>query len=125
MLSEYLMIGKVLRPQGIKGLVKVKPETDDPARVLDLEFVFVKKGEQEVEVTFDNGLKGDLHQTYFGLLLRIKIRRLFDRLPSFFQTFSRMFFMHILLGSVLFSICLKRKAGTSVSIRINRIMIRA
>ena len=49
MLSEYLMIGQVLRPQGIKGLVKVKPETDDPARFLDLEFVFVKKGEEYVK----------------------------------------------------------------------------
>ena len=42
MLSEYLMIGQVLRPQGIKGLVKVRPETDDPDRFFDLEFVYIK-----------------------------------------------------------------------------------
>ncbi|MBR6186761.1 MAG: 16S rRNA processing protein RimM [Clostridia bacterium] len=45
MLSDFLMIGQVLRPQGIKGLVKVKPETDDPNRFLDLEFVYIKKGD--------------------------------------------------------------------------------
>ena len=42
MLSEYLMIGQVLRPQGIKGLVKIRPETDDPDRFFDLEFVYIK-----------------------------------------------------------------------------------
>ncbi len=44
MLSEYLLIGQVLRPQGIKGLVKVRPDTDDPERFLDLDFVYVKNG---------------------------------------------------------------------------------
>ena len=42
-LSAYLLIGRVLKPQGIKGLVKVYPETDDPERFLDLENVFVKR----------------------------------------------------------------------------------
>ena len=36
MLSEYLLIGEVLRPQGVKGQVKVRPDTDDPERFLDL-----------------------------------------------------------------------------------------
>lgn len=44
MLAEYLMIGEVLKPQGIRGLVKVRPDTDDPARFLELEYVYVKKG---------------------------------------------------------------------------------
>ena len=42
MYSEYLMIGEVLRPQGVRGQVKVRPETDDPARFLDLEQVYLK-----------------------------------------------------------------------------------
>ena len=50
MLSEYLLIGQVLRPQGIKGLVKVRPDTDDPERFLDLETVFVKQGEAYSEM---------------------------------------------------------------------------
>lgn len=45
MLSEYLLIGEVLRPQGIKGQVKVRPYTDDPERFLDLKQVFVKNGD--------------------------------------------------------------------------------
>ena len=53
MLSAYLLIGQVLRPQGVKGLVKVRPDTDDPDRFLDLEKVFVKKGEDYVETPVD------------------------------------------------------------------------
>lgn len=52
MLAEYLLIGEVLRPQGIKGQVKVRPDTDDPWRFEDLEWVYVKKGDgyEKVEI---------------------------------------------------------------------------
>ena len=53
MLSEYLLIGQVLRPQGIKGQVKVRPDTDDPERFLDLETVYLKKGEAFEPVPVD------------------------------------------------------------------------
>ena len=53
MLSEYLLIGQVLRPQGIKGQVKVRPDTDDPERFLDLETVYLKKGEAYEPVPVD------------------------------------------------------------------------
>ena len=53
MLSEYLLIGQVLRPQGIKGQVKVRPDTDDPERFLDLETVYLKKGDAYEPVTVD------------------------------------------------------------------------
>lgn len=45
MYSEYLLIGEVLRPQGVRGQVKVRPETDDPARFLQLDTVYLKTGE--------------------------------------------------------------------------------
>ena len=45
MLTEYLLIGEVLRPQGVKGQVKVRPDTDDPERFLDLNQVFLKQGD--------------------------------------------------------------------------------
>jgi len=48
MYSEYLMIGEVLKPQGVRGEVKVRPDTDDPARFLALQTVFIKQGEQFV-----------------------------------------------------------------------------
>lgn len=41
-MEGYLPIGQVLRPQGLKGLVKVRPDTDDPGRFLTFEQVFVK-----------------------------------------------------------------------------------
>ena len=53
MLSTHLMIGEVLRPQGIKGIVKVRPDTDDPGRFEKLETVFVKQGEAYKAVPVD------------------------------------------------------------------------
>lgn len=50
MLSEYILIGQVLRPQGIKGFVKVRPDTDDPERFDDLEFVFIQQTDAYVKV---------------------------------------------------------------------------
>lgn len=41
MLAEYLLVGHVARPQGTRGQVKIKPETDDPGRFLDLDTVYV------------------------------------------------------------------------------------
>ena len=32
MFSEYLSIGEVLKPQGVRGQVKVRPDTNDSAR---------------------------------------------------------------------------------------------
>ena len=45
MQAEYLLIGQVLRPQGIRGQVKVRPDTDDPGRFESLEMVFLKEGQ--------------------------------------------------------------------------------
>jgi 16S rRNA processing protein RimM len=48
MLSDYLLIGEIVKPQGILGEVKVQPYTDDPNRFLDLEKVYVKSGDSYV-----------------------------------------------------------------------------
>ncbi len=45
MYSEYLLIGEVLKPQGIHGFVKIRPYTDDASRFLDLENVYLKEGD--------------------------------------------------------------------------------
>lgn len=50
MLSEYLLIGQVLRPQGIRGLVKVRPDTDDPGRYLELNTVYLLKDKEYLPV---------------------------------------------------------------------------
>jgi len=52
MLQEYLQIGQVLRPQGIKGMVKIRPDTDDPWRFEELEEAFIKtaQGYQTIKI---------------------------------------------------------------------------
>ena len=43
MLSEYLMIGEIVKPQGVRGEVKARPCTCDVARFEGLETVYVEK----------------------------------------------------------------------------------
>ena len=43
MLSEYLMIGEITKPQGVRGEVKVRPCTCDPERFEGLETVYIEK----------------------------------------------------------------------------------
>ncbi len=40
-MRPYLIIGEVLKPQGIRGEIKVRPETDDEQRFLELEDVYL------------------------------------------------------------------------------------
>ena len=54
MYSEYLSIGEVLKPQGVRGQVKVRPDSDDPARFLKLDAVYVKTGDQYKPVCISN-----------------------------------------------------------------------
>ena len=42
--SEYLVIGKIVKPFGIKGEVKVFPITDSALRFKDLRYVFLQSG---------------------------------------------------------------------------------
>lgn len=45
----YLSIGQVLRPQGLKGIVKVRPDTNDPGRFLALDAVYLQNDNQELQ----------------------------------------------------------------------------
>lgn len=44
MQSEYLLIGEITRPQGVRGEMRVRPYTDDPMRFEELKEVFVEHG---------------------------------------------------------------------------------
>jgi len=44
-LLKYLSVGLVLKPQGIKGEIKVKPLTDDITRFDDLDEIYLKNGQ--------------------------------------------------------------------------------
>ena len=46
MKQEYLLLGEIVRPQGIRGEVKVRHYTADPDRFHDLEIVFLKRGDK-------------------------------------------------------------------------------
>ena len=45
MLSDYLLIGVIVKPQGINGQVKIKPITDDPNRFIPLNSLFAGQPE--------------------------------------------------------------------------------
>ena len=66
MLSAYLLIGQVLRPQGVKGLVKVRPDTDDPGRFEEIEQVYLKNGDKYEPVPV-----GDVSVREDGVYLRL------------------------------------------------------
>ena len=50
MKQEYLLLGEIVRPQGIRGEVKLRHYTDDPARCLELETVYRGQGSAYVPV---------------------------------------------------------------------------
>lgn len=66
--GEYLPIGQVLRPQGLKGEVKVRPDTDEPGRFLQLMQVFVKdpRGNYQPEVISQVRLSGNFVYLVLG-----------------------------------------------------------
>ena len=60
MKQDYLLLGEIVRPQGIRGEVKVRHYTDDPERFYDLDVVFLKRGESYDEMTVtDARVQGD------------------------------------------------------------------
>ncbi len=60
MKQDYLLLGEIVRPQGIRGEVKVRHYTDDPDRFYDLEVVFLKRGESYDEVNVEGArVQGD------------------------------------------------------------------
>lgn len=69
---EYLKIGKILKPQGIRGELKVLPLTDDPRRFIGLKTAYMKKGEEFVPVRL-MGARVDRDTAY------IFIEKVYDR----------------------------------------------
>ncbi len=44
-MKQYFELGKILKPQGIKGEIKLKPYSDDLSKFSDLERVYFKNGD--------------------------------------------------------------------------------
>ena len=51
MLNPYLLLGEIVRPQGIRGEVKVRHYTDDPFRFQELETVLFPDGDGYATLT--------------------------------------------------------------------------
>ena len=56
---EYLQIGEIVRPQGIKGEVKLRAMTSDPDRYARLESVYLLKKGEYVEYKVKKGRCND------------------------------------------------------------------
>ncbi len=53
MSDNYLEIGVITRFQGNKGEVRIKPTTDIPERFLDLDVIYLKRGDDFKELEID------------------------------------------------------------------------
>ncbi len=51
---EYFTVGYALKPQGIKGEVKVEPLTDDMTRFNDLDIIFLQENDDYIEYKIEN-----------------------------------------------------------------------
>jgi len=49
-MNDYLLIGTVVKPQGLKGEVKLRHETGDVSRFLSLKTAWMKRGEGYAEI---------------------------------------------------------------------------
>lgn len=69
MKQAYLLLGEIVRPQGIRGEVKLKHYTDDPERFLALETVYRQEGAgyAPMAVTGARVQKDDVYLTLEGV----------------------------------------------------------
>ena len=78
MLHPYLLIGEIVRPQGIHGEVKVRHYTDDPRRFEELSSAFVEKGGayETLAITGCRVHKEDVFLTLEGVISRDQAEKL-------------------------------------------------
>ena len=46
MLTPYLLLGTIVKPQGLRGEVKLHPDMADPAYLMELETLYLQNGDQ-------------------------------------------------------------------------------
>lgn len=79
-MKKYLMIGQIVKPQGVRGEVKVLPLTDDPARFCDLETIYLdEKGERSAKVLSARVREGFAYVALEGVPDRDAAERLRNR----------------------------------------------
>jgi 16S rRNA processing protein RimM len=69
MLEPYLLLGTIVKPQGLRGEVKLHHETDDPARFGGITEVYFRRGETyaPVGVVSARVSGGDVYLTLEGV----------------------------------------------------------
>ena len=55
-MEKYLEIGQIVNTNGLKGILKIKPLTDDITRFEDLEAVYIEKAKELIKYNIQ-GLK--------------------------------------------------------------------
>ena len=69
MQQEYLQIGEIVRPQGIRGEVKLRAMTEDMSRYARLESVFLKKnGQMEEKKVLKGRSSHDFAMIYWNFM---------------------------------------------------------
>lgn len=71
-MKDYLLLGEIVKPQGLKGEVKLRHETGDVSRFLSLETAWIRQGERYAPVRVVSArLSGpDVYLTLEGVLDR-------------------------------------------------------
>ncbi|MFA6697622.1 MAG: ribosome maturation factor RimM [Eubacteriales bacterium] len=67
-MMTYLSIGLVLKPQGLKGELKVKPLTEDPKRFDRLDYVLIKDESKKDNVYIKHKIERSRHSKGFVYL---------------------------------------------------------
>ena len=72
MINDYLRIGVITAPHGVRGEVKVFPTTDDPERFDELETVWLYNGKSYVSLDVES-------VKYFKNMVILKVKQIPDR----------------------------------------------
>ena len=72
MINDYLRIGVITAPHGVRGEVKVFPTTDEPERFEDLESVWLYNGKSYVSLDIES-------VKFFKNMVILKIKQIPDR----------------------------------------------
>ena len=75
--DTLLLVGYIGKTHGVRGEVKVKPETDDPHRLLDLDTLFVGKTPESAKAHRVEALR--LQPSKRGLTVVLKLEDIADR----------------------------------------------
>lgn len=75
--DELLLVGRVIKAHGVRGEVKVAPETDDPARFEAFEQVYLGRVPERARARAVEGVRHQ--QTKHGPLVLLKIAGVDDR----------------------------------------------